>query len=149
MQNDDAVGTLNHLISVAKDGVKGMQSAAENAHDPTLKTTLQRLSSERDHVASELQGAVRSLGGEPDDSGTTMGSAHRWFMNAKDAITGYDDKQLLEECERGEDFAVREFRQAISQSLPGDVSQQLQSCFGQVQKSHDEIKRLRNTARTS
>ena len=149
MQNDDAVDTLNHLISIAKDGVNGMSSAAENARDPSLKTMLQRLSGERDHVASELQQAVRSLGAQPDDSGTTMGTAHRWFMDAKDSIAGYDDKQLLDECERGEDFAVREFREALSQSLPGGIAQQVQSCFSQVQKSHDEIKRLRSTARAS
>jgi len=144
MQNDDAIGTLNHLISIAKDGVNGMNSAAENARDPGLKSTLQHLSGERDHVAGELQNMVRSLGGEPDDSGTSLGTAHRWFMNTKDAVTGFDDKRLLEECERGEDFAVREFRQALGKSLPGDVAQRVQSCFGQVQKSHDEIKRLRS-----
>jgi uncharacterized protein (TIGR02284 family) len=145
MQNDDAIGTLNHLISIAKDGVNGMSSAAENAHDPSLKSTLQRLCQERDQIASELQGAVRSLGGEPDDSGTTLGTTHRWFMNAKDAIAGFDDKRLLEECERGEDFAMKEFREALGQDLPADLSQRVQSCFTQVRSSHNEIKRLRNT----
>jgi uncharacterized protein (TIGR02284 family) len=70
--------------------------------------------------------------------------AHRWFMNAKDAITGYDDKRLLEECERGEDYAVKEFRGALGKNLPTDIAQRLQSCFGQVKQSRDEIKRLRN-----
>jgi uncharacterized protein (TIGR02284 family) len=121
-----------------------MSSAAQNAHDPTLKSTLQRLCQERDRVASELQSTVRSLGGAPDDSGTALGTAHRWFMNAKDAVTGYDDEQLLEECERGEDFAVKEFRDALGQGLPADISQRVQSCFTQVKSSHDEIKRLRN-----
>jgi uncharacterized protein (TIGR02284 family) len=146
MQNDEALGTLNHLISIAKDGVNGMSSAAENARNPALKTTLQRLSQEREQVASELQSVARSLGGEPADSGTAAGTAHRWFMGAKDAITGYDDKRLLEECERGEDHAMKEFREALGQSLPADISQRVQSCFGQVKKSHDEIRRMRNTA---
>lgn len=145
MQNDDAIGTLNHLISVAKDGVNGMSSAAENAHDPGLQDRLRRLCDERGRVATELQGTVRSLGGSPDDSGTAMGTAHRWFMNAKDSVAGYDDKRLLEECERGEDYAMKEFRDALRQNLPADISQRVQSCFTQVKSSHDEIRRLRNT----
>jgi uncharacterized protein (TIGR02284 family) len=144
MQNDDAIGTLNHLISIAKDGVNGMSSAAQNAHDPALRGTLQRLCAERDRVASELQSTVRSLGGDPDESGTALGAAHRWFMNAKDAIAGYDDERLLEECERGEDFAVKEFRDALGRGLPADISQRVQTCLTQVKSSHDEIKRLRN-----
>lgn len=146
MQNNEAIDTLNHLIAIAKDGVNGMSSAAENAKDPSLKSTLARLSRERDRVASDLQSTVQSLGGSPDDSGTTLGTTHRWFMNAKDAITGFDDRKLLEECERGEDYAVKEFREALGQRLPGDIARRIQSCFTQVQSSHDEIKRLRNAA---
>jgi len=146
MQNDDAISTLNHLISIAKDGVNGMSSAAENAKNPSLKNTLQQLSQERNQIANELQRAVHSLGGEASGSGTTMGTAHRWFMDAKDAITGYDDKRLLEECERGEDYAVKEFREALGKGLPSDISQRLQSCFSQVQQSHNQIRQLRDTA---
>lgn len=146
MQNNEAIDTLNHLIAIAKDGVNGMSSAAQNAKDPALRSTLERLSRERNQVATELQSTVQNLGGSPDDSGTTLGMTHRWFMNAKDAITGFDDEKLLEECERGEDYAVKEFREALGQGLPADIAQRVQSCFTQVQSSHDEIKRLRDAA---
>jgi uncharacterized protein (TIGR02284 family) len=144
MQNNDAIDTLNHLIAIAKDGVNGMRSAAENAKDPSLRSTLERLGRERDRIASDLQSTVQSLGGSPDDSGTMLGTTHRWFMNAKDAITGFDDRRLLEECERGEDYAVKEFREALGQELPGGIAQRVQSWFTQVQSSHDEIKHLRD-----
>jgi uncharacterized protein (TIGR02284 family) len=144
MQKDDAIDTLNHLIAIAKDGINGMKSAAESATSQNLKSTLQRLSQERGQVASQLQGVVRSLGGDPESSGTTLGAAHRTFMNVKDAVTGTDDKALLRECERGEDHAVREFREALAKSLPPTAVQEVESALSQVQKSHDEIKRLRN-----
>jgi uncharacterized protein (TIGR02284 family) len=76
MQND-AIDTLNHLIAIAKDGVNGMKSAAESATSASLKGTLQRLSQERGQVASQLQSTVRSLGGDPEKSGTTPGTVHR------------------------------------------------------------------------
>jgi uncharacterized protein (TIGR02284 family) len=145
MQNDDAISTLNHLISIAKDGVNGMSSAAESAKNAQLKSTLSQLSQERNRVATELQDVVRRLGGDPDQSGTTLGAAHRTFMNVKEAVTGSTDRALLNECERGEDVAVREFTSALEQPLPADIKQTVQSLLGQVRTSHDRIKQLRNS----
>ena len=144
MAKDDAIDTLNHLISIAKDGAAGMTSAADHAKRPELKSSLQRLSQERDNVASELQSLVRSLGGDPEKSGTTLGAAHRGWMNLKEAVSIADDSSLLEECERGEDEAVKEFREALGKPLPAQVQQQVQSCFQQVKQSHDQIRRMRN-----
>jgi uncharacterized protein (TIGR02284 family) len=145
MQNDDAISTLNHLISIAKDGVNGMSSAAESAKNAQLKSTLSQLSQERNRVATQLQDVVRRLGGDPDQSGTTLGAAHRTFMNVKEAVTGSTDRALLNECERGEDVAVREFTSALEQPLPTDIKQTVQSLLGQVRTSHDRIKQLRNS----
>ena len=149
MQNDDAIGTLNHLISIAKDGVNGMNSAAEQANNPTVKSKLSSLSQERSRVATELQDVVRRLGGNPDDSGTTLGAVHRTYMSVKDKVTGTSDQALLDECERGEDVAVREFQQALSKDLPADIKQTVQSLFTQVKSSHDQVKSLRNSAGTA
>ena len=143
MQKDDAISTLNHLVSIAKDGVNGMNSAAESATNPQLKSTLSQLSQERNRVATQLQDVVRRLGGDPDSGGTTLGAAHRAYMNIKDAVTGADDKALIDECERGEDVAVREFQDALQKDLPADIKQTVQGLFGQVKSSHDKIKQLR------
>jgi uncharacterized protein (TIGR02284 family) len=149
MQNDDAISTLNHLIAIAKDGVNGMSSAAEQANNPTLKSKLSSLSQERSRVANELQSVVQRLGGSPDDSGTTLGAMHRAYMSVKDKVTGTSDQALLDECERGEDVAVREFQQALSKDLPADIKQTVQNLFTQVKSSHDQVKSLRNSAGTA
>jgi uncharacterized protein (TIGR02284 family) len=144
MANDDAIDTLNHLVAIAKDGVNGMSSAAEHAKSGQLKSTLQKLSQDRSRLASELQEAVRDLGGDPDKSGTTLGAIHRGWMNLKEAVSIADDSSLIEECERGEDVAVKEFRDALGKPLPAQAQQKVQSCFQQVKKSHDQIRQLRN-----
>jgi len=143
MTNDDAIDTLNHLISIAKDGVQGMSSAAEHAKSGQLKSTLQQLSQERGRVAAELQQTVRQLGGDPDRSGTTLGAVHRGWMNLKESVSLADDSSLVEECERGEDVAVKEFRDALGKTLPASVQQTVQSGFQQVKRSHDQIRQLR------
>lgn len=145
---DDVVSTLNNLASIAKDGVNGMKSAVESAKSPNLKSTLQRLAQEREGVLFDIQNAVRSLGGDPEKSGTTAGAAHRGWMNIKNMVTGSDDKALLDECERGEDVAVKAFREASSQPLPPQQIEIVRRGFEQVRKSHDEIKSMRNTSAT-
>jgi uncharacterized protein (TIGR02284 family) len=143
MANDDAIDTINHLVSIARDGVNGMSSAAEHAKSGQLKSTLQQLSQERSRVASQLQDLVRDLGGDPDRSGTTAGAVHRGWMNLKEAVSTTDDSSLIEECERGEDVAMNEFRQALGKTLPSKAQQTVQSCFQEVKKSHDQIRQLR------
>jgi uncharacterized protein (TIGR02284 family) len=144
-QNEDAISTLNNLASIARDGVKGMKSAADAAKNASLKTTLQQLAQEREGIFSELQNAVRSLGGDPEKSGTTSGAIHRGWMNLKEMVSANDDKALLEECERGEDVAKKAFIEATAQSLPAQALSIVRKGSEQVQKSHDQIKSLRNT----
>ena len=145
MDKDTTVSTLNHLIAIAKDGYNGMSSAAESAKSASLKITLQQLSQERNRVATTLQAEVRRLSGDPDQGGTVLGTAHRAYLNLKQAVAGNSDKALVDECEHGEDIAMSEFKEAIVKDLPQDVVQTLHSCFAQVQKSHEQIRRLKHT----
>ena len=144
-QNQDAISTLNSLAALARDGVNGMKSAAEAAKNTSIKTKLQHLAQERDSIFSELQNAVRSLGGDPTKSGTTAGAIHRGWMSLKEMVSASDDKALLDECERGEDVAKKAFTEATAQSLPAQALAIVRKGSEQVQRSHDQIKSLRNT----
>jgi uncharacterized protein (TIGR02284 family) len=144
-QNQDAISTLNSLAALARDGVNGMKSAAEAAKNASIKTKLQQLAQERDSIFSELQNAVRSLGGDPTKSGTTAGAIHRGWMSLKEMVSASDDKALLDECERGEDVAKKAFTEATAQSLPAQALAIVRKGSEQAQKSHNQIKSLRNT----
>ncbi len=41
---------LNHLVSVAQDGVNGLARAIEDAQDPQLKVRLSELRQNREHM---------------------------------------------------------------------------------------------------
>jgi uncharacterized protein (TIGR02284 family) len=144
-QNEDAISTLNNLSAIARDGVNGMKSAAEAAKNASLKTTLQQLARERDSIFNELQNAVRSLGGDPEQSGTMSGAVHRGWMSLKEMVSASNDKALLEECERGEDVAKKAFNEATAQSLPAQALTIVRKGSEQVQNSHNQIKSLRST----
>jgi uncharacterized protein (TIGR02284 family) len=51
---------------------------------------------------------------------------------------------MLEECERGEDTAVRRFRDALEKPLPEMIRSLVERQLLGAQRNHDQIKALRD-----
>lgn len=149
MTNDNTISTLNNLIETCKDGQQGFKDAAEGVDNSQLKTVFYDYSQQRARFAGELQDAVRNLGGEPEDSASFSGSIHRGWINIKSAVTGSDETAILNECERGEDVAVKEYQKALDQDLPENIAEVVRRQYGEIQEAHDRIKNLRNSARSA
>lgn len=137
--------TLNDLVETCKDGQEGYRTAAEGAKSPELKRLLDELSLERSRFAGDLQSEVIHLGGDPAKSGTTGGALHRGWLNIKKAVTGSSDHAILEECERGEDAAVHNYREALAKDLPSDLRSIVEGQYVQIQKDHRQVRELRDT----
>ncbi len=86
---------------------------------------------------------VRSYGGDPETSSGLGGALHRRWVDLKSLVTGKDDKSILNECERGEDVAVRSYRTALEKNLPVDVRSVVERQYQGVLQNHDQVKRLR------
>jgi len=110
--------TLNHLISIAQDGVNGIGRAIEDAQDQQIKATLRDIHQIREHMVQELKAVVTQLGGDPNQSGTLAGAAHRAFMEVREMVTGDGDQALIQECIRGDEHAVNEFQDALNELGP-------------------------------
>jgi uncharacterized protein (TIGR02284 family) len=143
--NDDVISTLNNLIETCKDGQNGFRNAAESATHPELKTLFNTYSQQRAQFAAELQGEVRRLGGDPEKTGSVAAAVHRGWMNLRDSVTtgATDDSAIVAECERGEDYAVSAYEDAIRENLPQDVAAIVQRQFGSVKEAHDRVRDLK------
>jgi uncharacterized protein (TIGR02284 family) len=139
MESDKAVSTLNTLIETCKDGKEGFRTAAEAVKNPQVKTMFAR---EREEFATELQQQVRALGGEPEQSSSMAGAMHRGWMNIKSAVTGKDEKAVIAEAERGEDVAVKQYQNALSEGLPSTVRPVVEQQFSRVKAAHDRVRDL-------
>lgn len=149
MDNKDVISVLNDLIETCKDGEKGFRECAEGIKSPQLKSTFSQRALGCAEAARELQEMVRSLGGEPETSSSIAGNLHRRWVDLKSMITGKSDEAILNECERGEDVALKAYREALQKDLPANVRLLVEKQCQGVQRNHDEVKALRNLARAS
>jgi len=144
MSNDDVVDVLNDLIENCKDGEYGFKSCAEHAKAAELKSAFASRADECRRAAEELQTQVVTLGGKPADSGTAAGAMHRGWVAVRSTLTSYDDHAMLEECERGEDTAVRRYREALEKPLPETLRSLIERHLQGARSNHDQIKALRD-----
>jgi uncharacterized protein (TIGR02284 family) len=146
---DDVIDALQDLVECCKDGEYGFRTSAEQAKRQDLKTTFQQRADDCRRGADELNERIRSLGGKTEDSGSALGAMHRGWVSVKSTLSTYDDKAILEECERGEDNAMARYRKALKQDLPAELRQLVERQMQGVQRNHDQIKMLRDQVRAS
>jgi uncharacterized protein (TIGR02284 family) len=139
---DETGSTLNQLIQTCKDGEAGFESAAGAVEDPNLKRLFESYSQQRAEFAAELQLEVRRLAEDPVDSGHATAALHRSWMEIKAGVSGRNEGEIIEECERGEDVAVRAYEKALGSDLPGDIRIIVERQFLQIKAAHDQIRSL-------
>ena len=141
-ENDNVVSTLNGLIETCKDGQNGFKTASESVNNQDLKRLFSEYSQQRARFTGELQTEVRTLGGDPETTGSTAAALHRGWIDIKSVVTGKDEGAIVAECERGEDSAVRNYEEALRASLPANVKSLVDRQFSEVKQAHDRIRSL-------
>ncbi len=145
MEDKDVIATLNDLIETSKDGESGFRTCAETVKSTNLKQLFEVAAERCAQGASELQSKVRSLGGNPESSGSVSASLHRGWVNIKSVATGNDEAAILDECERGEDVAKRVYEEALEKDLPADMRSIVERQYQGVRENHDRVRDIRNS----
>ena len=105
-----------------------------------------QLASDREQAAAELKAEVRRQGGDPDEDGSTLGSLHQTWVDLKSAITGRDDKAIINEVERGEDYLKNKFETALGDDNLGTESRTIvERAYQSVREGHDRVSQLKHS----
>ena len=143
--HSDEITVLNTLIATTIDSITGYEDSAANVESDRLRDIFRQRADERQQVVEELRVEVRRLGGNPEDDGSFMGKAHQRFEDLKAAVTGRDEKAIINEVERGEDYLKNKFETALdSEHLSGESRAVVERAYQSVRAGHDQISQLKH-----
>jgi uncharacterized protein (TIGR02284 family) len=138
------ISVLNSLIETTLDSMKGFNDAAEDSNG-THSAFFREMAGERSGCASELQARVTALGGDPEEHSSYTAAAHRGFMNLKEALVGSDDRAVIEEVERGEDYIKGKYETALQDTeLTPETREVIQDAYASVRKGHDRASAMKH-----
>ena len=149
MDENNPISVMEHLMERCRDGQKGFREAADKAKAADLKAFFNEVSAERSGFAQELQAELATLGKlEKKVSGSVEGALHRAWVDTKVALGG-DDHTVLDWLEHGEDVAKNAYQKALSGNLPASLREIVQRQAKSVQRVHNKVKTLRDSARAA
>lgn len=143
---EESIEILNELIATCGAGAHGFATAAEHVSAPELKDVFNNYAAQRRELSAELVAAVQARGGEPVSDDSVAGKMHRGWIGLRQALTGKEAHAILAECERGEDAAVADYREAIEALVDPDLREIVTRQFVRVKAAHDTVRDLRDSA---
>jgi len=148
-EHSKAITTLNTLIATTIDSITGFEDSAQNIDNERLREIFRQRANERQRIVDELRSEVRRLGGNPEDDGSFLGKAHQRFEDLKAAITGRDEKAIVNEVERGEDYLKSKWQAALeSGELHGEAHDLVQRLYQSIKDGHDQMSQLKHGLET-
>jgi uncharacterized protein (TIGR02284 family) len=100
---------LNDVLERNYDAINGYKDAARDVENAALTQYLIDQAAERVRFGQEIREEIILLGGKPVEEGSTLGMLHRTWMNFKTNLSHNNEKEVCEECIRGENAAVEEY----------------------------------------
>jgi uncharacterized protein (TIGR02284 family) len=148
-EHSDEISTLNTLIATTIDSITGYEDSAENIDNERVREIFRQRANERQQVVQQLRSEVRRLGGDPEDGGSFLGKAHQRFEDLKAAVTGRDEKSIINEVERGEDYLKDKWQTALqSGDLKGETHDVVERCYQSIKSGHDQMSQLKHGLET-
>jgi uncharacterized protein (TIGR02284 family) len=149
-KDNDGVTVLKTLTDTLADSVNGYREAGQHVESEEFRRLFTELGDNRSQALSDLEAELTRLGGTADRDGTTLGSLHQRWLDLKASITGHDDKAVINEVERGEDYLKEKFEAAMaSDTLDGNVRGIVERAYGSVRGGHDRVSALKHSLETS
>ena len=145
--NENTVEVLNDLIRINNDRVEGYGKAIAQSEKENLDliNTFEKMITQSTDYLTDLGSLVSKYGGTVSTDSTIMGKIYRTWMDVQITFSANDRKNILSECEFGEDAAQKAYNMALDEK---DLTEEARALI-MVQKtalksSHDLNKNWRD-----
>ncbi len=144
------ISIVHGLIEICKDGEQGFKDAADDVKDKNLKKLFTEYSMQRERFMYELKDLAKTFGSDVEFTGSMLGVLHRRWMDVKFGIAGSNPESILKECLRGEEAAVRKYKEAVELDMPEPfakvVKRQSIEIFGAFENLSRQLDYIENRA---
>ena len=139
--------TLNDLVLINNDRVEGYQKAIDELkpEDTDLRSIFQERVNQSAQFRDELVPEVARSGEEIAEGTMVSGKIYRAWMDVKAFLSGNNRRAILENCEFGEDAALRAYEEALQDvNLTPEQRAMVIRQQAEIKASHNQIKAMRD-----
>lgn len=144
MSYDACCSMLKDLIETFRDGERGFALATRDNREPGIDDLLRDGEEWCRSAAIELQEQVRRLGAMAEDSRPARAPTFRGWVSFKAVPISRDTKLILEECERGVDYAQSRYQAAMVFELPESAREIVERQYQRLIAIQGRVRLLRN-----
>ncbi|MEE7547767.1 PA2169 family four-helix-bundle protein [Xanthomonas sp. Kuri4-1] len=140
---------LNDLISISRDGKQFYEEAAQKVGDAELAALFTRIAGVKSDIVSSLSSVVQAVGGEPDRSGTLVGSLQQMYGKVR-ATLGDTKYGYVAELEESEDRLLKAFDEVIAdQDTPVAARDAALALLPEVRACHDVMRNRKHAMKSA
>ena len=144
-ESSKPITVLNTLTVTLIDSITGYRDAAEHSQSDRFRTLFGSLAEDRTRAVERLRTEVTRLGGDPETDGSFLGKAHQRFLDLKSKVTGQDEKAIVNEVERGEDYLKEKFETVLKDvDLAPEARSAVDEAYTSVKAGHDKMRDLKH-----
>jgi len=135
---------LKDLIETFRDGERGFALASHDNREPGIEDLLRDGEEWCRSAAIELQEQVSALAVSAAEAEPAMPATFRGWVHVKTIPIFRDTKLILEECERGMDYAQSRYKAAMATEFPDAARLIVERQYQRLLAIQNRIRLLRN-----
>jgi uncharacterized protein (TIGR02284 family) len=142
---DKNLVTLKTLADTLSDSINGYRDAAQHVASDEFRELFTTMAADREATLNALNRVITARGAEGETGGTTLGHLHQTWLDFKASLTGRNDKAVINEIERGEDYLKGKFEDAMKlDDLDATARAAIDDAYSSVRQGHDRVSALKN-----
>ena len=135
------IDLLDDLMTKDRDAIEGYKKASDNVNELAYKELFLRYARQRQKFVDSLKMEITSLGGVFVDQYSFASTMHRIWMDMVGTFTGKNSDFILKECLRGEEAALGDYEDALSNDLlPKSTKSMIGNHLEMLKDAIDELK---------
>ena len=149
--NNAMLSKIKSLHQINVDSIEGWKVAIKDVEHTELQSMFRDIQSHREQQAAELASYLESHGAEVDHDTSFLSGVHRWWLDARQAISDRDNTAIVTEADRGEESILAKYRELVDDEAvkASSLHPVLQRQHQQVEADHNRVHAMMDRLKAS